>query len=350
MDDPGRVGLLQRVAGLPHEMDRPARRQRPVPRDQGLQVGPGQVLHRDVVDAVVAHAEVVHLDAVGDPHLAGGLGLALEAPERAGIGDAAGPEQLERDVAPEREVPRQPDLPHPAPADGCLQPVAAEAARAEELLPGSPGDVAARQPDDRRADHEDEVGAEVHQRARFERGRAGRSRDQHLRQHDRGEAEGDGGKQRQRPAPGVGHHDRPNQQDDRDAVHVGAPERAEGNRHEGDARRRQEKREILQPGEEADREGRLPAGQVHAHQDRLHHHPAQDEQRKGGAGEGDEAHVRVEQREARPDPEADPGRPPHGVPQAFIVTGDEGGAFEHGGASPRPGIPVQAAATLAGRP
>ena len=64
VDQPGRVGLAQGVAGLAQQVDHPLRRHRAEPLDQLAEAHAGQVLHDVVERAVVGAAVVEDLDRV----------------------------------------------------------------------------------------------------------------------------------------------------------------------------------------------------------------------------------------------------------------------------------------------
>ena len=78
----GGVGLLQRLADLPQDVNHPLLRERALPPHQGLEVHPFQQLHHEVERTVLGLAEVVQLDGVGRAELGRGLRLAPESGDR----------------------------------------------------------------------------------------------------------------------------------------------------------------------------------------------------------------------------------------------------------------------------
>ena len=124
--------LLEGPTRLDAQMDDARRRHRPVRLRERAEVGAVEVLHRDVVDAVVARAEVEDAHRVRALELAREGRLSPEQRERIRR-RRRGAEDLERHVPLQRAVTSEPDLVLSAPADRCLESVATELPRLVEL-------------------------------------------------------------------------------------------------------------------------------------------------------------------------------------------------------------------------
>ena len=111
------MGLFERVANLPQQIDGPRRRQSTVLVHQVVQRQAPEQLHHVVKGAVAGAAVVVNIDRVGVRQLGRRADLALEAGQRHRIGVVSGPNPLERAGPLEQRVFGQIDLAHSAAAD-----------------------------------------------------------------------------------------------------------------------------------------------------------------------------------------------------------------------------------------
>ena len=113
VDDAAAVGEPRRLEDLDRDVDRADRVERRLLADQLLERAAREVLHRDVVGAVVG-AAVVDADDVRVLQAGGGLRLAAEALDEAGVLGEPAVQQLQRDLAPELLVLGQEHVGHAA--------------------------------------------------------------------------------------------------------------------------------------------------------------------------------------------------------------------------------------------
>jgi len=99
VDDSGGMRLLQGDARLDGEKDRPRRRQRAECLDEPRQIHPGEILHRDVVQPVLARAGVEDAHDVRTAESSRRLCLQLEASHGFWARGRAHAKNLQRDVA-----------------------------------------------------------------------------------------------------------------------------------------------------------------------------------------------------------------------------------------------------------
>lgn len=117
MDDPERVRLADRLAGLEHELDRLLDGERAPLLEPRGQIAAVEVLHHHVRRAALELADVADARDVLALDLHRRPRLALEAPHRLGVGEHLGQEKLQRDLLVELEVMRLHDDPHAADAE-----------------------------------------------------------------------------------------------------------------------------------------------------------------------------------------------------------------------------------------
>ena len=115
MDEPARVGGIECACDLLEDADRPGGVERPLAQ-QLFQVGAVDEAHRDV-QLPVDLAGVVDRDDVRMLERGGQARLAEEALAERDVVGQVGCEQLQRDVAVEREVVGAVHDPHPAAAE-----------------------------------------------------------------------------------------------------------------------------------------------------------------------------------------------------------------------------------------
>jgi len=114
------VGLGQRLAHLPEDINDPRGGKGPVLLDQRLQVAPFEQFHDVVEGAVVGGAEVIYADGVGRLQRRGRLGFALETAEQCfGAPICLRTQRLRTDQldgrrSAEHPVPGSPNLAHAA--------------------------------------------------------------------------------------------------------------------------------------------------------------------------------------------------------------------------------------------
>src|SRR5262245_45781229 len=149
------VGLLERAADLPQEVDRPRRWQRPRLFDECLQVRSRQVLHDVVERPVFSVAVVVDLYRVRVRQRRGRLDLALEPAQVLGVAGALGTDDLEGTGPAQQDVLGEVDLAHAAFAEFLLQHILAQLAGLARL-PVQNLDARTRHDRDDRTDDEPE--------------------------------------------------------------------------------------------------------------------------------------------------------------------------------------------------
>ena len=109
---PDPVGLRQPLADLLGDVDRLARRQRPGPADEPLQVLAGHVFHRDVMEVILL-AQVVHPADVPVGDLPGDLELVLETLDGLVVDADLRPDELQGQDLADLAVVGLEDLAHP---------------------------------------------------------------------------------------------------------------------------------------------------------------------------------------------------------------------------------------------
>ena len=116
MDDPGGVRGAQGGRHLNGDVERLTEREprRGEPLPEGL---PLDVLHRDVVLALAGLIERVDRADVRVIERRRGSGLLLEALDAGGIAREVGGQELQRDLAPEAQLGREPHLAHASRTD-----------------------------------------------------------------------------------------------------------------------------------------------------------------------------------------------------------------------------------------
>jgi hypothetical protein len=323
------VGLGQRRGGLGDQVHRARRRQRAALRHQLLQRGAVEQLHREVRQAVVGDAVVEDADGVGVGERRGGGGLALEPRGGGGVG-VVEPQDLHRDVALERAVPRAPHLAHAADGDLRLELVAAQPARLEQLAAQRPERVTGGEQEQRAHEQHGDVDQERQPRrlgAELRRDPRGRQRGERDRQRvgQRGRA------QHPQPTPPViGRRQAAGHDDHRRAVGVGAADVAERELEAG--LRGVGADEHRQPQQPGDDRARLPAQRDdRRQQDRDHRQPHRDHRAERAAGVDPPAHDPVDRRGRRPQHGAGDQHLPHTQDRGAVVALAVG-ATQHGGA------------------
>ncbi len=126
MDQADGVSLVQRIARLFEQVNRPSWRHRPIALDKIPYAQARKVFHDIIKRAVAGAAEVEDFDRVPVRQRGRGPNLALETRQRLGIGRVAGPNQLDRAAAPQQLVLGQIHFAHPARANPMPQFVLAE--------------------------------------------------------------------------------------------------------------------------------------------------------------------------------------------------------------------------------
>ncbi len=297
--DAARVRLGQRLGRLPDQARRAHRLERPVLRDDGVQVAPVEQLHRVVPEPVVGGAVVEHAHGVRVPELGGGPHLALEAGDGRGVAARLRAQDLDRHVALERVVMRGPHLTHAAGADAPGQPVAAQRAGLKHLAAQRPHHVAADQGHRGGGEQEHVMEGEAGQRRPIAELRGHRLVEQRRdRQRDRvgrrDEADG-----QERALPAVRHDRRPADQDEQHAQHQRAHDAAELDAADRDERGQRQAGERVGPAHhlrarrappvhdhDADEQGEEPGraqGQVQPQPPRMHeadHEPVNQPERR----------------------------------------------------------------------
>ena len=328
VDHPARVGLGQRRGGLGDQVDRARWRQRAALGHQLLQRDAVEQLHREVRQAVVGDAVVEDPDGVGVGERGGGRGLALEPRGGGGVG-VVEPQDLHRDVALERAVPRAPHLAHAADSDPRLELVAAQAARLEQLAAQRPERVAGGEQQrggheqHRHVDHQRQPRRLVAELRGDGRRRERRDRDRD-RVRQRGRAE-----HAQAAAPVIGRRQAAGHDDHRRAVGVWAADVAE---RELEPRLRRvgadEHRQPRQPGDQRPRP--TPEQHDRDHQQRDHAQPHRDHRAERAAGVDPLAHDPVDRRRRGPQHRAGDQHLPHPQERGAVVALAVG-APQHGG-------------------
>ena len=214
------------------------RRQRPALRDQRGEVHPNEVFHRDEPHAVVARAVVEDAHRVRARQAARRERLALEARSGSRLGAFARLQDLDRDVAPEAVVVREPDGPHSARSDLRLEPIAPESPRLVQLTARPPEKIAGRRAEDGRCDHEDVVVCEKSKVAPASPRRADRRVEEGRPRHHAWIDEQVDGRDDEGLHPAHRHGEDPQHDHGRDALDVPAREASVLDRHERHARRR----------------------------------------------------------------------------------------------------------------
>ena len=113
VDEPTRVGGIQRGSDLAHQGERPLRIERRLSLEQGAEIGALDVAHGDV-EPSVRLTRVVHGHDVRVVEARGQLGLDEEALAEAHVLSALGRDELQRDGPPQPRVERPIDDAHAA--------------------------------------------------------------------------------------------------------------------------------------------------------------------------------------------------------------------------------------------